>query len=183
MYLPVDADEDCACIARCLDGESAAFQPLVEKYHPPLFRMAVRMLGDREEARDAIQNAFLKAYQALGRYDASQKFFTWIYRIAVNECLNVIRARRTTVPLEQMEPAAQATEPGDPAERAENRRRIREALMALPPEQREVIVLRHFGGMTYAQVAQTLGVPEKTVKSRLFGARQKLFGLLSGEVA
>ena len=183
MYLQVDADEDCACVARCLDGESAAFQPLVEKYHQPLFRMAVRMLGDREEARDAVQNAFLKAYRALGRYDASQKFFTWIYRIAVNECLNIIRARKTIVPLDQIEAVAQGIEPDDPAERSEQRKRIRQALMALSPEQREVIVLRHFGGMTYAQVAEALGVPEKTVKSRLFGARQRLFELLSGEAA
>ncbi|HSL24140.1 MAG TPA: RNA polymerase sigma factor [Vicinamibacterales bacterium] len=182
MYLEVGADDERTLVSRCLAGDSAAFQPLVEKYHGPLFRIAARMLGHREDARDATQSAFLKAYRALDRYDPGQKFFTWIYRILVNECLNAIRARKGTVPLDAAESIAGPGSPADAAEASESRYRVRRALMDLSAEQREVIVLRHFGGLSYAEVAETLGIPEKTVKSRLFGARQRLFDLLSGEV-
>ena len=94
MYLQVGTEDEDGLIGRCLDGDSAAFEPLVERYHRPLFRVAARLLGDREEARDATQTAFLKAYQALATCDRQRKFFSWIYRILVNECLNTLRARR-----------------------------------------------------------------------------------------
>ena len=181
MYLQAGTEDEDGLIGRCLDGDSAAFEPLVERYHAPLFRVAARLLGDREEARDATQTAFLKAYQALASCDRQRKFFSWIYRILVNECLNTLRARR---PMQVLDGSMAAPAGGgDPVELAEARGRVRRALLQLTPEQRDVIVLRHFAEMRYEQVAGALGIAEKTVKSRLFSARQRLCELLASERA
>jgi RNA polymerase sigma-70 factor, ECF subfamily len=183
VYLPVGAEgdaEDRTLVERCLGGDTEAFHPLVEKYHRPLYAVAVRMLGNREDARDATQNAFVKAYRGLGKYDPSYRFFSWVYRILVNECLNELRARRPMTALN--ESLVQPGTPMDEVQASESRRQVRRAVLQLPPEQREVIVLRHFGGLSYAQVGAALGLPETTVRSRLFGARQRLFELLAGRV-
>ncbi len=177
VYLYSGADDEQTLIARCLSGDAEAFGPLVERYHRPLFRMAVRLLGDREEARDATQTAFLKAYQALGTCDPERRFFTWIYRILINECLNVLRARR---PIGAMVEVAAESAP-DAVGAGELRRIVRKALLQLTPEQRDVVVLRHFGELSYEEVAAAAGIPVKTVKSRLFSARQRLCELLAGE--
>jgi RNA polymerase sigma-70 factor, ECF subfamily len=176
VYLNRAADDEETLIARCLAGEADAFGPLVERYHRPLFRMAVRLLGDREEARDATQSAFLKAYQALASCDTQRPFFTWIYRILINECLNSRRGRRPTQPMPDL---AAASVP-DAVDASETRRAVRQALLQLPAEQRDVIVLRHFGELSYEEVAAAAGIPVKTVKSRLFSARQRLCELLAG---
>jgi RNA polymerase sigma-70 factor, ECF subfamily len=179
VYLPVGTEDEDGLIGRCLDGDRAAFEPLVERYHGPLFRVAARLLGDREEARDATQTAFLKAYQALATCDRQRKFFSWIYRILVNECLNTLRARRPMQGLDGRMAAPAGG--GDAVESEETRSRVRRALLQLTPEQRDVIVLRHFAEMRYEQMAAALRIPEKTVKSRLFSARQRLCELLAGE--
>lgn len=179
MYLQVGADDEDGLIGRCLDGDSAAFEPLVERYHRPLFGVAVRLLGNREEAQDVTQTAFLKAYRALGTCDRQRRFFSWIYRILLNECLNALRARR---PMQELDDTTAApVPPADPVGAQETRRRVRKALLQLPPAQRDVILLRHFAEMSYEQMAVALGVPEKTVKSRLFSARQRLCELLAAE--
>jgi len=181
VYLQVGAEDEDELIARCLAGDSAAFEPLVARYHPPLFRVAARLLRDREEARDVTQTTFLKAYKALATCDRQRRFFSWIYRILVNECLNNRRAKRPTEALDESTPAES---PGsDALETGETRRLVRKALLQLPAEQRDVILLRHFAEMRYEQIAVALRIPEKTVKSRLFSARQRLCELLaSGEI-
>jgi RNA polymerase sigma-70 factor (ECF subfamily) len=175
--VPTGEHDEEGWIARCLAGDAAAFEPLVERYHRPLFRVAVRLLGDREEARDVSQTAFLKAYQGLASWDRNRRFFSWIYRIVVNECLNTLRRRRATQPLSDI-PAAVAS---DGVESAQTQRRVRQALLQLSTEQRDVIVLRHFAELPYDEIAGVLGIPEKTVKSRLFSARQRLCDLLASE--
>jgi RNA polymerase sigma-70 factor (ECF subfamily) len=176
VYLQIGADDEDGLIARCLAGDSSAFEPLVERYHGPLFRVAARLLGDREEAKDVTQTTFLKAYKGLATCDRERRFFSWIYRILVNECLNALRARR---PMQGLDAAMAEPEPAsDPIDTAETRRRVRKALLQLPEAQRDVILLRHFAEMRYDQMAAALGVPEKTVKSRLFSARQRLCELL-----
>jgi RNA polymerase sigma-70 factor (ECF subfamily) len=176
VYLQIGADDEDGLIGRCLAGDSAAFEPLVERYHGPLFRVAARLLGDREEAKDVTQTTFLKAYKGLATCDRERRFFSWIYRILVNECLNALRARR---PMQGLDAAMAGPESaGDPIDTAETRRRVRKALLQLPEAQRDVILLRHFAEMRYDQMAAALGVPEKTVKSRLFSARQRLCELL-----
>jgi RNA polymerase sigma-70 factor (ECF subfamily) len=176
VYLQAGTEDEDGLIGRCLEGDSSAFEPLVERYHGPLFGVAIRMLGNREEARDITQTTFLKAYQALATCDRRRRFFSWIYRILINECLNTLRARRPTQAIEDT-----MASPGspDPVEALETRRRVRKAILQLPDAQRDVILMRHFADLPYEQIAAALGIPEKTVKSRLFSARQRLCELLA----
>ena len=177
VYIDQDAD-DLALVARCRAGETAAFEGLVDRYQRVLFTVAVRMLGDTDAANDAAQNAFVKAYQKLGTFDPTRRFFSWIYRILVNECLN---ARRDSPPHEPLAPdlAAVGT-PADLFDIAERRRRVQAAIIALPMEYREVIVLRHYTGLSYDEIGETLHVPAKTVKSRLHTAKERLAVMLRG---
>lgn len=180
MYSEVSTEGEDVLITRCLQGDPDSFEPLVVRYYRPLFRVATRMLDNPEDARDATQTAFLKAYQALPSFDRHRQFFSWICRILVNDCLNVLRARRPSQPLDE----SLADPPGDtadPVQAGELRRRVRHALLELTPEQREVVVLRHFAEMSYEQAAAVLGIEEKTVKSRLYSARQRLCDLLAAE--
>ena len=177
VYIDQDAD-DLALVARCRAGETAAFEGLVDRYQRVLFTVAVRMLGDTDAANDAAQNAFVKAYQKLGTFDPTRRFFSWIYRILVNECLN---ARRDSPPHEPLalDLAAVGT-PADLFDIAERRRRVQAAIIALPMEYREVIVLRHYTGLSYDEIGETLHVPAKTVKSRLHTAKERLAVMLRG---
>lgn len=168
----VDEVPDADLVARCLGGDVEAFEPLVRRYERVLFTVAIRMLGDREDARDVTQEAFLKAYQKLGTFDPSYRFFSWMYRIVLNESLNARSRRRKTGPLES-EPAA----PGrldDGIREREQRDRLQAALARLAATDREVLVLRHFAELSYADIGAALGIAEKTVKSRLHEARLRL---------
>ncbi len=176
MYFHQNID-DAALVRRCLSGETAAFETLVEEYQRVAFTVALRMLGDYEDARDVTQNTFVKAFEKLHSYDPSHRFFSWIYRILVNECLNARRGRRVVEELSAEHPMAPTS---DAAEAAERRRDVRAALLALPAHYREVIVLRHFAQMSYEEMATALGIPVKTVKSRLHTARGQLVRHLAG---
>lgn len=172
VYVAQDAD-DLAAVRRCLDGDSVAFTPIVERYQRVLYTVALRMLGDEDRANDAAQNTFVKAYQKLGTFDPARRFFSWIYRILVNECLNQRRERR---PFEPISPdlAAHDLSPVDQLETRERRQRVQAAIVALPPEYREVVVLRHFAELSYEEIGETLGIAPAIVKSRLHTAKQRL---------
>jgi RNA polymerase sigma-70 factor, ECF subfamily len=169
--------DDVLLVARTLEGDHDAFASIVDRYNRVLFGVAVRMLGDYEDARDATQNAFVKAFEHLEDFDPSRKFFSWIYRILVNECLNARRARRPEQPLDPQMPGGAG--PLEAATASERHERIREALEQLPFDSRQVVVLRHFADLSYAEIGELLDIPEKTVKSRLFTARQRLATLLA----
>ncbi|HKW00158.1 MAG TPA: RNA polymerase sigma factor [Vicinamibacterales bacterium] len=176
----LEPNDDASLVARCLRGDQGAFEPLVTKYERVLFSVALRLVGNYEDARDATQNAFVRAYEHLDTFDPARKFFSWIYRIVVNECLNLRRARHPNEPL-----ADTLESPGgafDALAAAEASDRIQAALMALTPEYRVVVVLRHFVDMSYEEISDVLGVPDKTVKSRLFSARKRLAELLGTTV-
>ena len=172
-----EPEDEIACVVRCLKGDASAFEALVIRYQRVLFTVALRLLGNAEDARDATQNAFIRAYERLDTFDPSRRFFSWIYRIAVNESLNLRRARRPheTLP-ETLHTSGGAMDRVEARERGE---RVQAALMTLPAEQREVVVMRHFADLSYEEIAETLDIPEKTVKSRLFSARQRLAPLLA----
>jgi RNA polymerase sigma-70 factor (ECF subfamily) len=170
-------DDDAALVAGAARGDTSAFEALVTKYQRVLFSVAHRMLGDYADAADATQTAFIKAYQKLGSFDPSFRFYSWIYRILLNECLNARRDRKNH---ERITPdLAGAASPHDDVEAAERRQRVQRALSELPAEYRQVIVLRHFGELSYDDIAAVLGIETKTVKSRLYTARQRLTELLS----
>jgi RNA polymerase sigma-70 factor, ECF subfamily len=174
VYL-IDETGDTEAVARCLAGHDDAYEAIVVRYQRRLFNVALRMLGNYEDARDATQTAFVKAFEHLDSFDPQQRFFSWLYRILKNECLNVIRARR---PETEMTPEFPARRGADPVEVRERQQAIQSALLTLSMEYREVVVLRHFTDLSYDEIASTLGIPTTKVKSRLYTARQQLGDLL-----
>lgn len=175
----VDGDPDEALVARCLRGEVEAFEPLVARYQRVLYNAAYRLLGDREDARDVAQGALVKAYEKLSSFDPRYRFFSWIYRIVVNEALNTRSRRRPAAPLVGDLPGGAGVE--DALASRERKDFVQAALLRLSAEDREVIVLRHFAELSYAEIGETLGVTEKIVKSRLHEARQRLGRMLESE--
>lgn len=170
--------DDETLVQRCLSGDTEAFGELVSRYERPVFNVALRMLRDREEARDATQNAFVKAWQHLDQFDRSRRFFSWLYRIAVNESLNRATRRRKAEPLDENY-VDRADSPADTAERSEQAKLVERAVEQLSDAYREVIVLRHWLDLSYDEIAEALHVPAKTVKSRLFSARTRLGEILA----
>lgn len=169
-------NDDVLAVVRCLRGDSAAFEPIVARYHRVVLSVARRMLGDYEDALDATQNTFVRAYEHLDTYDPDRPFFSWLYRIAVNQCLNVKRARRPAEPLDDV--PGESSSALQTATDAERSAVIDSALVKLSEDHRLVLVLRHFAELSYGEISDVIGVPEKTVKSRLFEARQRLGALL-----
>jgi RNA polymerase sigma-70 factor (ECF subfamily) len=161
----------------CLSGDEHAFEVLLLRYQRPVFNAVWRMVRDRDEATDLTQTVFLKAYEQLGKFDAEHKFFSWLYRIAINEAINHVKRQRHLEPLAG-DWASGARSPEDTLVGSDLSDHVQDALMSLPFDYRAVLVLRHFEGCSYDEVAGILGVPEKTVKSRLFSARQRLKELL-----
>jgi RNA polymerase sigma-70 factor (ECF subfamily) len=177
VYVHQDG-EDADLVRRCLAGDTEAFSTIVERYQRVLFTVALRFLGEREAAADAAQNAFVRAYERLDTFDPARRFFSWMYRIIINECLNAKRGARPSEPVPETLTAG--ADPFELFEAAERRRRVQGAILALPTEYREVIVLRHFAGLSYDETADALGVASSVVKSRLYTARQRLSQMLVG---
>ncbi len=171
--------DDATLIRQCLDGDKQAFGVLVDRYQKPLYNTALRMTGDQEEASDITQNAFVKAYERLNEYRPEHKFFSWIYRILVNDTLNLLNQRRKTQGLE-FEITAPEKLPDEEYDIKRQNARIEQAIRGLSFEHRLVIVLRYFNDMSYQEMSGILSLPEKTVKSRLYSARQNLGALLDG---
>jgi RNA polymerase sigma-70 factor, ECF subfamily len=171
-------DRDRALVRRYLEGERDAAGGLVDCYQKRLFNVALRMLDNVEDAEDVTQTVFLNAFLKLGTYDPRYRFFSWIYRMTVNESLNVIKRRKRTVTLE---PELQVPAPGAAADRAtEAQDLVGKALLRLKPDDRAVVVLRHFASFSYEEIAEALEIPVRTVKSRLYTARDRLRLVLGG---
>ncbi len=177
-------DPGWEALARVAAGDVQAFASLVESHQERLLRLCERLLGDAEEARDAAQEVFLKAYRKAAAVRPQGRVYTWLYRIAVNHCLNKLRRRKLVRFLRWEDPEerdAPAFDPpdeaADPAAALEARRRwwvTRRALARLPENQRSVLVLVRFEGLSYKQVAEVLGITEGAVESRLFRAMRRL---------
>lgn len=165
-------DADSALVARCRRGERTAFATLVSRYERPVYNLAFRMLGEREDARDVAQAAFLKVLENLDRFDASRKFFSWLYRIAMNEALDVLGRRGRQAELTDVHESDDDLL-GDTVN-ADLGVQVRSALNALSHEHRAVLVLRHYQDLSYEEIAEVLDVPGATVKSRLYEARERL---------
>jgi len=170
-------DDDAELVRRCVQGDRRAFERLVLRYQKPVYNAALRMLRHPEDARDVAQTVFLKAYVHLAEYDPNHRFYSWIYRIALNESINQLNGRKRVAPVQEDEPS-DGPGPEQVVEVELSGRRIQAALMTLNSDYRAVIVLRHFLDCSYEEMAEILQLPEKTVKSRLFSARQLLKGAL-----
>jgi RNA polymerase sigma-70 factor (ECF subfamily) len=167
----VGNSRDHLLVKRCRKGDRQALEALVGAYQKPMYNAAYRILGNRDDAADATQSAFLKAFENLHRYDPKYKFFSWIYRIAVNESINQLKRSRRQQPLGEEE-AGSDPGPVYAVEAGDLSREIQDGLMGLSEDYRTVIVLRHFSECSYRQISEILQIPEKTVKSRLYSARQ-----------
>jgi len=169
---PLATDEqDRALVERYLENHGDAAGALVDRYQQRLFNVALRMLGNVQDAEDVTQTVFLNAFHKLRTYDSKYKFFSWIYRMTVNESLNLLKRRKPTDPLED---DLDILGPGTAADRAEAEDRVGRALTSLKPEDRAVVVLKHFVSFSYQEIADVLEIPVQTVKSRLFTARERL---------
>ncbi len=162
-------------VEACQAGEASAFDVLVARWEDKIRGLAYRFLGSEEEARDVAQEAFLKAYRALGGFKREARFSSWLYQIATNLCRDRLRRRRTraTVSLEELEetgPVIMETRPGahERLLQLDLARVVRRAVHALPEEQREVVILKEYQGLTFLEIAQALDLPVSTVKTRLY---------------
>ena len=182
--LTAAVDPGWEALSRVAAGDAEAFASLVESHQERLLRLCERLLGDAEEARDATQEVFLKAYRKAGDVRPQGQVYTWLYRIAVNHCLNKLRRRRLVRFLRWEDPGDREVAAFDPPDKAadpaaalEARRRwqaTRRVIERLPENQRMVLVLVRFEGLSYKQTAAVLGITEGAVESRLVRAMRRL---------
>ena len=176
----MDNDVDQALVERFRKGDREAFTELVVRYQRPIYNAAFWILRSADDARDIAQAVFLKVAEHLDEYDSQHRFFSWIYRIAVNESLNLLRRNGHEEALDEDVdlPESDSANPESRARAAERTRDIERALLSMSSADRTVLVLRHFSELSYQEIAQILDIDEKTVKSRLFEARNRLRNLL-----
>jgi RNA polymerase sigma-70 factor (ECF subfamily) len=169
--------DDLGFVERCLSGDNKAFEAIVEKYQKPVFNAVFRIVNDYDDSEDVTQAAFVKAYEKLRSFNRKYKFFSWLYRIAVNESINFVNSRKN---LEELSESVMSNEktPDETLDGIDSSERIRDALLDLKLEHRTVVVLRHFQNLSYQEISYIIDVPEKTVKARLFAARERLKGIL-----
>jgi RNA polymerase sigma-70 factor (ECF subfamily) len=175
---------DAELVAEALKGREECFGDLVKRYQGPLVNYLYRMVRQADEAHDLAQEVFIKIYKALDRYDPQYKFSTWLFRIAQNAAIDRIRKRRIAVvsmdrPSDDGDDGTWEFPSGDPDPYRDSRNRergdaIQGAIDALPWEYRELIVMRHFGELSYEEIAQAKEMPLGTVKNKLFRGRQML---------
>jgi len=176
----MDNDVDQALVERYRNGDREAFTALMVRYQRPIYNAAFWILKSADDARDIAQTVFLRVAERLDEFDSQHRFFSWIYRIAVNESLNLLRRNGHEEALDDDIdlPGSESANPESQARDAERSRSIQRALLTMSSNDRTVLVLRHFSECSYQEIAQILEVDEKTVKSRLFEARHRLRDLL-----
>ena len=168
--------DDADVIERCLNGEKDAFRHLVERYQAPAVGHALAILANREDARDAAQEAFTDAFQALGNFDRARRFYPWFYVLLRNRCYKLMAKRRETETLETAEILAPQPDVSN-----EERIALERALLGLSSEDREIVTLKYLDGFSYDEIAELLKIPRGTVRSRLFYARKQLQAKLTGK--
>lgn len=185
---PADLD-DRTLVDLVVDGDQGAYQVLVQRYQSRVFAVAYGVLHNREDAREVAQETFIKAYRNLPSFRRDSSFYTWIYRVTVNLSIDFQRrayrkretvldeARITPEDAHHTGPRPLAT-PGQSLERKQLAARIKAAIDMLPEDQRTAVVLREVQGLSYKEIAETMGCAEGTVMSRLYYGRQKLQQIL-----
>lgn len=179
-------DEDYEIVLRVQAGDKAAFNLLVEKYHRRVSRLLVRLLKNQEDIEDVVQETFIKAYRAIGNFRGESAFYTWIYRIAINTAKNLLltQKRKPSQALEYENEEGETFEDNsalsniDTPESLYLTRQVAEtvnkAMMALPSDLRDAIVMREIDGLSYEEIAEAMGCPIGTVRSRIFRAREAI---------
>jgi RNA polymerase sigma-70 factor, ECF subfamily len=167
--------DDAEAIKKCQVGDREAFRHLVERYQKRAVAHAMAVLLNRDDAEDAVQEAFIDAYRAIGGFDTSRTFYQWFYVLLRNRCYKTIARRRPTENLDDVQLLASQTGTVD-----ETRLALEKALHSLTYEEREIVSLKYFSGLSYDELAAHLQIPRGTVMSRLFYARQRLQNKLRG---
>jgi RNA polymerase sigma-70 factor (ECF subfamily) len=187
---PRPNDTDTEVIRRCLSGDTEAFTALVSRYQKPVYNLVYRFLGNAEDAKDITQEAFVKAYQSLAKHNPELAFHSWLFRIAQNLSIDLIRwkKRRQLISIDEKQDASENID-GKPiqkeiADRSPDARilmdnelqnqRIQSSINSLPEQYKSVIVLRHIEGLSLEEIAQILKLPLGTVKTNLYRARNLL---------
>lgn len=167
---------------RAGEGDEEAFEVLVRRHSPAMLQLAIRLLGDRSDAEDAVQDAFVNAWRKLPEFRRDASFHTWLYRIVTNRCLNRLRARRPAADLDSVPEQAAPEHQASPARAVESRAAVdalAEAMADLSPEQRVCWVLREMQGLSYESIAATVGISLQAVRGRVFRARRSLTEAMS----
>ena len=168
------AEDELELIAQAKQGDRQAFGILVRRHRQGVINVVYRMCGDANIAEDAAQEAFIRAWQHLPGYRPRSPFRNWVYRIATNAARDWLRRERDTVDLDSLALVSSEEGPSASMERAERGQRVRQAVLALRPANREVLVLREYEGLSYREIADVLAIPVGTVMSRLNYARKRL---------
>ncbi len=167
-------------IRKCKAGGARFYEPLVRAYEPAGLRLAVAMMGNVEDARDALQEAFVKAFDSLHRFDLRRPFGPWFFQILRNQCRDMLRSRQARFKMEaldeklELRPADSERGPERIRQRGAARELLWRALEHIGAEHREILVLKELEGFRYGEIAEILDIPEGTVASRLFHARKAL---------
>ena len=172
--------DDTKLIERCRSGDRQAFEALLVQYEKPVFNAAYRMLNSRNDASDITQTVFLKVFESFDRFDPTRRFFSWIYRITLNESINWLSKTNRLEPL-AFEAADEGKGPEQEVDSARVSQDVQAALMTMKTDYRSVVILKHFLGCSYMEISHILDLPEKKVKSRLYTARQQLKDALTGK--
>lgn len=168
--------DDAALVGRCLGGDNAAFDKLIDRYKRQVYSVIYRMVRNPADAEDIAQDSFIKAYRALPSYDDNYPFITWLFKIAHNTAIDHLRANKTQALSLDVEESPLEGECSDETlmesvDALSDKSMLDRALATLPPVYREILALRHQQEFSYSEISETLGIPEGTVKIRLFRAR------------
>ncbi|MDX1668247.1 MAG: RNA polymerase sigma factor RpoE [Limnobacter sp.] len=181
-----EKDEDFALVLRVQEGDKAAFNVLVSKYHRRLSRLLTRLLKNQEDIEDVIQESFIKAYRAIGNFRGESAFYTWIYRIAINSAKNLLvtQSRRPNTVNQNSDNENETFEdnsalsnidtPESLIQTQQIGEAVNQAMMALPEDLRDAIVMRELDGLSYEEIATAMDCPIGTVRSRIFRAREAI---------
>ena len=183
--LPPECYNDTELIERFQQGDTAAFDTLFTRYQKRTYRLVQRFISNREDALDLTQDAFIRAYQGLGDFKSQCQFYSWLYRITVNLCIDFLRKKaRSEVLLYDSDesgglpmaniPDPRSESPAKAVENKELRTHIRKAVRRLPPKQRQIFILRHWDGLSLKDIAATVGRSDGTVKAHLLHAHRNL---------
>ena len=168
--------DDAALVRRCLEGDNSAFDKLIDRYKRQVYSVIYRMVRNPADAEDIAQDAFIKAYRALSSYNDSYPFITWLFKIAHNTAIDHLRANKAQLLSLDVEESPLEDECSDQklmdsVDALSDKSLLDKALSTLPPVYREILALRHQQEFSYTEISETLGIPEGTVKIRLFRAR------------
>jgi len=192
-------DEDLRLVQRAQQGDHAAFRALFDKYHRRTYAIALGVLKNPQDARDVVQEAFVKVHRHLGTFQGASSFYTWLYRITMNLSIDQVRRRKTARVVDyddtrgrdgeegtedpgHLTPALTGADPGKTLGRKELTKKIQDALLTLPEYHRQVILLREVEGLSYEEISKVMKVPKGTIMSRLFHARRKMQSALADYV-